>query len=310
MLATRLATSVILVAVFVAVLWLDERLGPWYPGWFVLALLGMSLTAREVADLLSRTSARPSTNTVVGGVVALVLANWAPHVIDAWIASSWYRETLVDLTGAIYEPSAPINWLAWPLWTFVAVVMYAFIAQSAQFEKPGGTMATISGTVLAVAYVGLLGSFVLQMRWLGSSSEGLVALVTLFATAKGADIGAYTTGRIAGRHKLWPRLSPNKTIEGAAGGLIFGLLAAVLVTSIAEALFGVPTLSWPAALGFGLVVGAAAQLGDLMESMIKRDCAQKDSSAAIPGFGGILDVVDSLLFAGPVAYGFWLLARP
>ena len=62
------------------------------------------------------------------------------------------------------------------------------------------------------------------------------------------------------------------------------------------------------AVGFGLVVGAAAQLGDLMESMIKRDCARKDASAAVPGFGGVLDVLDSLLFAGPVAFGFWLWA--
>lgn len=307
MLATRLSTSVILVAVFVAVLWVDERLGPWYPGWFVLAVLGLTLTAREVAELLNRTSARPSANTVIGGVVALVVANWAPHVTEAFIASSWYGDAL---TSVPHDPAAPIHWLAWPLWAFVAIVMFAFIGQSAQFEKPGGTMATIAGTVLAVAYVGLLGSFVLQMRWLGRGSEGLVALVTLFATAKGADIGAYTVGRIAGRHKLWPRLSPNKTIEGAAGGMVFGVLAAVLVTSAAESLAGVRTLGLLAALGFGLVVGATAQLGDLMESMIKRDCAQKDSSTAVPGFGGTLDVLDSLLFAGPVAYGYWLLASP
>ena len=68
----------------------------------------------------------------------------------------------------------------------------------------------------------------------------------------------------------------------------------------------IPTLSWPRAVGFGVVVGVAAQLGDLMESMIKRDCERKDASSAVPGFGGVLDVLDSLLFAGPVAYGFWL----
>ena len=81
-------------------------------------------------------------------------------------------------------------------------------------------MATIAGTVLAVAYVGLLGSFIIQIRWLDGPYHGLIPLVYLIATAKGADTGAYTVGRIAGRHKLWPRLSPNKTIEGAFGGLL------------------------------------------------------------------------------------------
>ena len=131
-------------------------------------------------------------------------------------------------------------------------------------------------------------------------------LAALIATAKGADVGAYTFGRIFGRHKLWPRLSPNKTIEGAIGGLLFGVGAALLVEAFARAWYAMPSLSWGRAVGFGLVVGPAAQLGDLMESMIKRDCARKDASDAVPGFGGVLDVVDSLLFAGPVAYGYWL----
>jgi phosphatidate cytidylyltransferase len=76
---------------------------------------------------------------------------------------------------------------------------------------------------------------------------------------------------------------------------------------MAQGVFGHELLGWRAAVGFGLAVGAAAQLGDLMESMIKRDCAQKDASDTLPGFGGVLDVLDSLLFAGPVAYGYWLL---
>ena len=71
-----------------------------------------------------------------------------------------------------------------------------------------------------------------------------------------------------------------------------------------------PTLGWAAAAGFGVIVSSAAQLGDLMESMIKRDCARKDASAAVPGFGGVLDVIDSLLFAAPVAFAYWLAIGP
>jgi phosphatidate cytidylyltransferase len=131
----------------------------------------------------------------------------------------------------------------------------------------------------------------------------------LVATAKGADVGAYTLGRIAGRHKLWPKLSPKKTVEGAAGGIILGTLAALAVNLVGR-LLHVPALGWPQCLGFGLLVSIAAQLGDLMESMIKRDCDRKDASDALPGFGGVLDVMDSLLFAGPVAYAYWLALGP
>ena len=170
-------------------------------------------------------------------------------------------------------------------------------------------MATVAATVLATAYVGLLGSFIIQFRWLEGQHDGLIPLALLIATAKGADTGAYTVGRLAGKRKLIPRLSPNKTIEGAIGGLVFAVLATLIVVMSARAA-GITTLSWPAAIGFGLIVGLAAQLGDLMESMIKRDCARKDASATLPGFGGVLDVMDSLLFAGPVAYGYWLAFGP
>jgi phosphatidate cytidylyltransferase len=105
---------------------------------------------------------------------------------------------------------------------------------------------------------------------------------------------------------LWPSLSPKKTVEGAIGGLILAVVFALVVAAIARYLVKVPTFNWFQAAGFGLLVGAVAQLGDLMESMIKRDCERKDASSAVPGFGGVLDVLDSLIFAGPVAYGLWL----
>src|SRR4051794_2895130 len=200
MLSTRLATGFSMIAFLLAVLCADEWFAPWFPFWFVLALVALGTSSLELVSLLNATSARPSGNTVFGGVMALVIANWAPHVVGMW-------HHVPHFTAAPHsDPSFPVNVLAWPLLTFAAVVMAAFVSQSAQFEKPGMTMATIAGTVLAVAYVGLLGSFVIQMRWLDGRFHGIVPLVFLIATAKGADTGAYTLGRIAGRHKLWPRL--------------------------------------------------------------------------------------------------------
>lgn len=294
MLLTRLLIGVPMAAAFVLILALDTIFfAPWYPIWLVTMLVAMGMAAREIAALFQATSAKPSANTVLGGVLAVVLSNWAPHV----------TAHLLDPSRA---PGPAAETLAWPLWAFVAVVMMTFVIQSAQFEHPGGTMATIAGTVLAVAYVGLLGSFLIQFRWLEGRYRGLIPLGALVATAKGADMGAYFLGRFAGRHKLWPRLSPNKTIEGAVGGLLLAVVAALLVFGFARYALGTPTIGWAAAVGFGVLVGASAQLGDLMESMIKRDCEQKDASAALPGFGGVLDVLDSLLFAGPIAFGYWV----
>ena len=174
--------------------------------------------------------------------------------------------------------------LAWPFLCFVAVLMVSFVVQSLQFEKPGRTWPRSPGRSLAVAYVGLLGSFTIQMRWFEGRHQGIMALVFLVATAKGADTGAYTLGRLAGRHKLWPSLSPQQDgRRGAWAASCFGVVAALLVAAIARYVLRVPTLDWPIAAGYGLVVGAVAQLGDLMESMIKRDCERKDASDRRPG---------------------------
>ena len=304
MLATRLATGLTLVAVLIGILAGDEWLAPWYPLWFLASVGVMTLCAIEVMGLLAASGNRASGSTVVGGVLALVVANWVPHLVRPLTGAEARPANLPP------DPSAAINVMAWPLWTFVAVLMGTFLSQSIQFRRPGATMTTIAATTLTLAYVGLLGGFIIQMRWLDGPYHGLVPLAFLFATAKGSDIGAYTVGRIAGRHKLWPNLSPNKTVEGALGGLALGVPAALATTALARVALHAPSLGWVEAVGFGLVVAPSAQLGDLMESMIKRDSERKDASSAVPGFGGLLDVLDSLLFAAPVAYGYWVWVSP
>jgi len=271
--------------------------------WLLLSVLAMGAAAVELAGLLAAAGCRPSLNSVLGGVMAIVAANWMPHLAD-------FLNARAQPSLLATEPPEPLAVLSWPLLTFVGVLMVSFVVQSVQFVKPGRTMATIAGTLLVVAYIGLLGTFVVQMRWLEGPYHGLVPLIMLIATAKGADTGAYAVGRMAGKHKLWPSLSPNKTIEGAIGGMLCAVLAALLVTATARDLLHLPALSGPESIGFGLLVGLAAQLGDLMESMIKRDSERKDASSAVPGFGGVLDVLDSLLFAGPVGYAYWVAIGP
>jgi len=283
----------------IGVLVLDEWFAPWYPFWFVLCMTAVTTAGLELVGLLNRTSAQPSLNTVMGGVVALTISNWMPHLAEHLAGGD--RSRLAGL-----EHGAQVDTLAWPFLSFIGILMVTFLVQSVQFVRPGRTMATIAGTILAVSYLGLLSSFIIQLRWLDGPYQGVIALAFLIATAKGADTGAYAVGRIAGRHKLWPSLSPNKTVEGAVGGLLASVLAAFAVSEVARRLLGIEPMTSLAVAGYGLLVGVAAQLGDLMESMIKRDCDRKDASSTVPGFGGVLDVLDSLLFAGPVAFGYWI----
>lgn len=303
MLGARVVSGVLIVAALILTLYLDQWLAPWFPLWFLLAGAAMMAVTLELAGLMDETVSRPSLQVALGGVAAILLANWLPHALRTHQAAD-------RISGIVFEPSAAISNLAWPLLSFVAVFMATFLAESARFDKPGRAVASIAGTLFIVAYVGLLGSFVVQMRWLDGCKHGLMPLAFLIASAKGADIGAYTVGRLAGRHKLWPSLSPNKTIEGAIGGLVFALCAALAVEWMARSSISLSGVGWRAAVCFGLVLGVVGQLGDLMESMIKRDCQKKDASAVVPGFGGVLDVLDSILFAAPVAYGLWLFFGP
>jgi phosphatidate cytidylyltransferase len=304
MLAARLTTGLALVALTVALLWGDEPLAPWYPLWLLTSLGILVLCALELVDLMGRTVVRTSGRAVVGGVLAIGLSNWAPHVMGHLLT---FRPPHADPGPWALNP---VDAMAWPLWVFVGTLMALFFTQALQFRAPGPTLPKIAGSTLAIAYLGLLGSFLIQLRWLEGPYHGVIPLLTLVAAAKGNDTGAYTVGRLIGSRKLWPVLSPNKTIEGAAGGLVFGVVFTLAITAIARYGLRIPALSWPAAVGFGLLVGLAAQVGDLMESLIKRDCERKDASHTLPGFGGMLDVLDSLLFAAPVGFGYWLCFAP
>jgi phosphatidate cytidylyltransferase len=113
---------------------------------------------------------------------------------------------------------------------------------------------------------------------------------------------AYITGRLIGRHKMSPVISPNKTIEGAAGGIIFGAVAAIVLNLYLELGMGLASV-----VILSVVIGVVAIIGDLAESVIKRGAGVKDSGSIIPGHGGVLDRIDSIIFTVPVLYYYILL---
>lgn len=177
-------------------------------------------------------------------------------------------------------------------------------------RKTDGAAGAMASTMLIVLYLGLLGQFIARMRMFGPTGSTWLLLYFL-ATVKICDIGAFFTGRSFGRHKMIEWLSPKKTWEGLAGGVAASIAVAVLTPMLVErfsaegsALRGLfPTLTTAAI--FGVLMALVGQGGDLVESLFKRDAKAKDSANAIPAFGGVLDVLDSPLWAAPVAW--WLL---
>jgi phosphatidate cytidylyltransferase len=130
-------------------------------------------------------------------------------------------------------------------------------------------------------------------------TDGAAWLFSVLAVVFAGDIGAYYAGTRFGRRKLLPAVSPGKTVEGSMGGL-----AANLLTGAAAKVFALPALGWGEAFVLFVLIGAAGQVGDLFESAFKRTAGVKDSGTLLPGHGGVLDRIDALLFALPVAYFF------
>ncbi|HEV3079818.1 MAG TPA: phosphatidate cytidylyltransferase [Gemmataceae bacterium] len=294
MLRTRLWMGAALIALTVGVLAVDYRFAPWYPFLFAL-VLGLSIMAcRELLNLLAA-SAKAVRALCYAAVVAMAVANWWPHMASVILGK-----------GVSAWEQYPWQWI---VSAFVVVVLAAFLVEMATFQAPGESVKRIALAIFVTAYLGLLPSFLAQLRWLPdpananegqSGSRATIALAMAIFVPKCCDIGAYFTGRWLGRHPMAPVLSPKKTWEGAAGGLTAAIAAALAFDLIGGlALFPGGLL---VAAAFGLTVGTAGMLGDLAESLIKRDCQRKDASQGVPGFGGVLDVVDSIVFAAPVTY--------
>jgi phosphatidate cytidylyltransferase len=173
-------------------------------------------------------------------------------------------------------------------------VMAVFLYQARKYSTKN-VMENCGGNLFAILYIGVLASFVVGVR----TEFGVWPALMFIFTVKSCDIGAYVTGRLAGRHRFSPVISPAKTWEGMTGGIVLAMIVGG-VFARRTGIVGTGT-----GVMFGLVFAVIGQLGDLAESMIKRDARLKDSSHAVPGFGGVLDVIDSPLMAAPFAMMFF-----
>jgi phosphatidate cytidylyltransferase len=176
---------------------------------------------------------------------------------------------------------------------FLFLILMQFKRRSSQ-----GAVADISTTIFGIFYISWFLSFLIKIRYL---PNGLGFLASLLLITKLGDIGAYLVGTRFGKTPLMPKISPKKTVEGAGGGLIFSVLAALASKSFLN-------LSYPHLVLIGASFGVLAQLGDLSESLMKRDCRVKNSGNILPGMGGFLDLMDSLLFTAPSFYFYMNIA--
>ena len=152
----------------------------------------------------------------------------------------------------------------------------------------------IAITLFGILYVSWFLSFAVKMRYL---EGGVIWVAYLLTVTKSADVGAYTFGSLFGRHLLIPHVSPKKSVEGLLGGLFLSLVVSMLF-------FGYLPRQWSLShlAILGLLIGIVGQIGDLSESLMKRFCQAKDSGGILPGMGGVLDAVDSILFTAPILY--------
>ncbi|MHC4737760.1 MAG: phosphatidate cytidylyltransferase [Planctomycetota bacterium] len=283
MLKHRLIFGVLMTAIFTVVIIFDG----WLDGSLTAAAVDKPVQG-TILYLLIVVLSIPAQMEISRLAAAKKLKIFIPFSIISSIllAGGWYWPQLFELSSTIYL-----------FFLLVFILLGLFLYQYACFGT-FGTIGNCGVNYFSIIYLGVLSGFVLAVR----IDFGVLPLLMFIFIVKSADIGAYTTGSLFGRRKFSPKISPGKTWEGMAGAVASAVIVAVLFAVICD------IMSVCLAAILGVCFAFIGQFGDLAESMIKRDAEQKDSANNVPGFGGILDIIDSPLAAAPFAYLFFMLS--
>lgn len=254
----RAATTIIGASLaFLAILWKGF---PFFIIIVIIALLGL----KELYSIAHKRGYRPS--YILGSILTLYFI--IITVYDIYCLN-YYIENIII--------------------TFFIILIFIFQLFKKDFSK---VLAEISITIFGSIYLGYLLSFILKIKDLYNGNYYLISLLII---TWANDVGAYLIGTKLGKNKIFPKISPKKTIEGSIGGVIFGIAGTFVSKDWLN-------LTFNELLSLGLIISIIAQLGDLFESVLKRGSGIKDSGTLIPGQGGILDCLDSLIFTAPIFY--------
>jgi len=206
--------------------------------------------------------------------------------------------TFLNVTGEIGMQGSPARVNDFETDFIILFVLGLCVRQLASKSSASGLIA-IATTLLGLMYVPWLLNFVQKITFF-PDVEGKIFLLYFVLLTKFSDMGAYAVGSLIGRHKMIPRISPGKTWEGFAGAIVVSTVASlVFVHFLGSKMVG---MNWLHATILGILLGSTAVVGDLIESLFKREAGVKDSGNLFPGIGGILDLLDSLLFNAPIMY--------
>ena len=278
-LVQRLLSSAALIAMVLGALF-------WFPLW-VFALVVTAFVAVALYEFFTMVRHRGilvhRPLSIGLGVAFTLLVAWRSLIEPGHVAAP-----------LLTEGATLFNWawdIFWPV-TIVLIFLRQFTRQNT-FE----TLSGLATTLFGLAYIAGLFNYLFYLRAFKTQDGGWLVLFLILVTKMG-DVGAFGIGRLIGRHTLLVRISPRKTIEGFVGGVLVSGATAAMACSMVGRFNNDPIRG----LWVGLLLGLFGQLGDLAESLIKPDCQVKDSGQWLPGLGGVMDVIDSLLFTAPLFY--------
>ena len=305
-LGSRFIVSSTLIVCLTALTWADSIcvLGG-LPGWWLLPVLILLAvgSVNEFVVLYKKRGLRLEGGLLRVGVVAIFLA----------VAVG--TPAMVSDTG----DAAPVAALSWAALAAAVAIGSLFLQEVVLAGNDDQDLDRLAASILVLIYLGLPMAFMVGLRLVtaanlgpeptGSKYLGIIPLLSLITVVKAGDVFAYLIGSAFGRMPLMPKISPGKTWEGALASLAGSLLTAWFILQ-SSFIFtnGLPVQPLGGWFTFGLCVGLSGMAGDLAESLIKRELKTKDSGKSLGGLGGALDLIDSLLFAAPVAWFLWVNA--
>jgi phosphatidate cytidylyltransferase len=271
----RIASSIVLIPVFV---WVTTGAPAWV--FQLLVVAASAVACRELARMFERTG-RPIATWLTVGVGAALTASFA---------TSLYTGGGID--------GHPVRWMPTP--ELALLVGVGLICSAPLWSSGRPLVESTANTLFGAIYIGWLLGYAI---WLQGRADGPQLVLFLVGVTWAGESAAYLVGSSVGRHRLAPILSPGKTVEGAIAQVIVSIAAA-----LALGFWLLPACGLLGAAGAGVVLGVIGQVGDLAESAIKRSIGTKDTGDLIPGHGGMLDRIDSLLFNAPALYLYSLYA--